>query len=48
VSSLKPKQRHTAILGDQELAPGEVTLKDLHGGEQRSLAEDGMLQAVAG
>jgi len=47
VSSLKPKQRHTAILGDQELAPGEVTLKDMRGGEQRSVAEDNVVAAVA-
>lgn len=39
--------RYVAVLGDQELAKGEVTLKDLRGGEQRSVAYDEVEQAVA-
>jgi histidyl-tRNA synthetase len=39
--------RYAAILGDQELARGEVTLKDMAGGEQRSVADDDVAAAVA-
>jgi histidyl-tRNA synthetase len=31
--------RYAAIIGDQELGRGEVTLKDLRGGEQRAVAD---------
>lgn len=40
--------RHVAILGEQELAKGEVTLRDMADGEQRSVAEDDLLAAVSG
>jgi len=40
--------RYVAILGDQELAKGEVTLKDMQTGEQRSLAEGDVPGAAAG
>ena len=40
--------RYAAILGDQELARGEVTLKDLRTGDQRSVAGDEVAAAVAG
>jgi histidyl-tRNA synthetase len=54
--SLKAQLRHAdglgaqyvAILGDQELARGEVTLKDLRGGsEQRSVPEEQLEEALA-
>ena len=38
--------RYVAILGDRELAQGEVTLKDMRDGSQRSLAEDKLLSEV--
>ncbi len=38
--------RYAAILGDQELARGEVTLRNMQGGEQRSVAEDDVPAAV--
>jgi histidyl-tRNA synthetase len=54
--SLKAQMRHAdglgahfvAILGDQELARSEVTLKDLRRGEQRSIPESEMPSAIAG
>jgi len=39
--------RYAAILGDQELARGEVTLRDMRGGEQRSVSEEDLARAVA-
>jgi histidyl-tRNA synthetase len=53
--SLKSQLRHAdatgalyvAILGEQELAKGEVALKDLRGGEQRSVTDDDVIAAVA-
>jgi histidyl-tRNA synthetase len=39
--------RYAAILGEQELAKGEVTLRDLASGEQRSVGEDDVVGAVA-
>jgi histidyl-tRNA synthetase len=39
--------RYVAIVGDQELARGEVTLKDLRGGEQRSVPNDTIEEEVA-
>lgn len=39
--------RYAAILGDQELARGEVTLKNLRTGEQRSVPYDAVEQVVA-
>jgi histidyl-tRNA synthetase len=39
--------RYAAILGDQELARGEVTLKDLRTGDQRSVTYDAVEQVVA-
>ena len=38
--------RYAAILGDQELAKGEVTLRDMQGGEQRSVAEADVVASV--
>ncbi|MCH8025815.1 MAG: histidine--tRNA ligase [Chloroflexi bacterium] len=38
--------RYAAILGDQELAKGEVTLRDMANGEQRSLPESDLLAGV--
>ncbi len=38
--------RYAAILGDQELAKGEVTLRDMRDGEQRSVAEEDLPRAV--
>ena len=40
--------RYVAILGEQELAKGEVTLRDMQDGQQRSVAEDEIVRAVAG
>ncbi len=53
--SLKSQLRHAdglgaqfaVIIGDQELARGEVTLKDLRGGDQRSIAEAELEGALA-
>jgi histidyl-tRNA synthetase len=53
--SLKAQLRHadalgarfTAILGDQELANGQVTLRDMAGGDQRAVADDELASAVA-
>ena len=39
--------RYAAILGEQELAKREVTLRDMHDGEQRSMPADELLPAVA-
>ncbi|MDZ4277732.1 MAG: His/Gly/Thr/Pro-type tRNA ligase C-terminal domain-containing protein [Dehalococcoidia bacterium] len=39
--------RFVAILGDEELAKGEVTLRDMRGGEQRSVAEEELPRAIA-
>ena len=39
--------RYVAILGERELAQGEVTLRDMRGGEQRTVAEDDLPAAVA-
>ena len=38
--------RYAAILGERELAKGEVTLRDMRDGEQRSVAEDDVLLEV--
>ncbi len=38
--------RYAAIVGDQELARGEVTLKDMRDGEQRSVVDDEVAAAV--
>ena len=38
--------RYAAILGEQELAKGEVTLRDLSNGEQRSVGEGDVVLAV--
>ena len=38
--------RYAAILGEQELAKGEVTLRDLSNGEQRSVGEGDVVGAV--
>jgi histidyl-tRNA synthetase len=54
--SLKAQLRHadalgcrfTAILGDQELASGQVTLRDMEGGRQKSVASDDLPNVVAG
>jgi len=35
------------IIGDQELERNEVTLRDMSGGEQRSVAHDDVLAQVA-
>jgi histidyl-tRNA synthetase len=40
--------RYVAILGDQELARGEVTLRDMQDGNQRSIGEGEIDRAVAG
>ena len=40
--------RYVAILGEQELAKREVTLRDMSDGQQRSVAEDEIVRAVAG
>ena len=39
--------RYAAILGEQELAKGEVTLRDMRDGEQRSMPANELLPAVA-
>ena len=39
--------RYVAILGERELARGEVTLRDMRDGQQQSLAEDELARAVA-
>jgi histidyl-tRNA synthetase len=39
--------RYVAILGEQELAKGEVTLRDLSNSEQRSVADGDVLTATA-
>ncbi|MCH7719068.1 MAG: ATP phosphoribosyltransferase regulatory subunit, partial [Chloroflexi bacterium] len=39
--------RYVAILGERELAQGEVTLRDMRGGEQRTVGEDDLPAAVA-
>jgi histidyl-tRNA synthetase len=39
--------RYAAILGDQELARGEVTLRDLRDGQQRTVAADELARAVS-
>lgn len=39
--------RHVAILGDQELAKDEVTLRDMRDGQQRLVAADELARAVA-
>ena len=39
--------RYVAILGERELARGEVTLRDMRDGEQQSLAEDELARVVA-
>jgi histidyl-tRNA synthetase len=39
--------RYVAILGERELAQGEVTLKDLRDGQQRSVREAELANAVA-
>lgn len=38
--------RYVAILGDRELAQGEVTLRDLRDGHQRSIGEDQLPEAL--
>ena len=38
--------RYVAILGERELAQGEVTLRDLRDGQQRSVAEADVAQAL--
>jgi histidyl-tRNA synthetase len=38
--------RYAAILGDQELARGDVTLRDMSNGEQRSVAEADVVGSV--
>lgn len=43
----KSGARFAVILGDDELAAGEVTLKALASGTQRRVAVDGLLAAVA-
>jgi histidyl-tRNA synthetase len=40
--------RYAVILGDEELARGEVALKDLASGEQRNVALGALLEAVRG
>jgi histidyl-tRNA synthetase len=40
--------RYVAILGEQELAKGEVTLRDMRDGQQRAVAEDELASQVAG
>jgi histidyl-tRNA synthetase len=39
--------RYVAILGDRELAQGEVTLRDMEDGQQRAVAEGDLLSNVA-
>ncbi len=39
--------RYVAILGERELAQGEVTLRDMLEGGQRSVADGDVAQAVA-
>ncbi len=39
--------RYVAILGDRELAQGEVTLRDMRDGQQRSMAEEEVARVVA-
>ncbi len=39
--------RYAAILGERELAQGEVTLRDMRDGSQRSVAEEAVAGAVA-
>jgi histidyl-tRNA synthetase len=39
--------RYAAILGERELARGEVTLRDMRGGEQLSVSEEDLASAVA-
>ena len=39
--------RYAAILGERELAQGEVTLRDLRDGQQRSVAEEDVTRQVA-
>lgn len=40
--------RHALILGEDELAAGQVTVKDLRTGEQRKLSLDAVVEAVRG
>ncbi len=40
--------RYVAILGDRELAHGEVTLRDMRDGQQRSVGEDQLQEALVG
>jgi histidyl-tRNA synthetase len=39
--------RYAAILGEQEISKGEVTLRDLRGGEQRSVRDEVVADVVA-
>ncbi len=38
--------RHVAILGERELAQGEVTLRDMRDGQQRSVPDDAVVASV--
>lgn len=42
------RARYTAILGDDELARGEITLKDMSNGEQRQVALSGLADEILG
>lgn len=40
--------RYVVVIGDRELARGEVTLRDMRDGQQRAVAEDQLPSALAG
>ncbi|MNH42700.1 Histidine--tRNA ligase [compost metagenome] len=40
--------QYTAILGDDELERGEITLKEMASGEQRLVALDRLAEAIKG
>lgn len=42
------RARYTAILGDDELARGKITLKDMSNGEQRQVALSGLADEILG
>ena len=44
----KERFRYAVILGEAELARGQVTLKDMRGGEQREVPRDGLTDYLAG